>query len=235
MNRPAVVHHGQRALAMLHRFPRCPFLIDSRRHDRWIGIHNIPDLRVGRRDRDEPANMLRRGLTGSKPKRKTSHEIFDTTLQKTQVWMNDLMAELGWENQPHKAYMVLRTVLQALRDRLTVEEAVQLGAQLPMLIRGFYYEGWTLKGKPHKERRKEDFLDHIREAFSDDVTIQPQHACRAVFRVLVRHTSAGEIDDVKHALPRSLRSFGPNAATGRAQLDYQSGTKLESLFTVALD
>ena len=62
MNRPAVVHHGQRALAMLHRFPRCPFLIDSRRHDRWIGIHNIPDLRVGRRDKQifdpENANEL---------------------------------------------------------------------------------------------------------------------------------------------------------------------------------
>jgi len=29
-----------------------------------------------------------------------------------------------------------------LRDRLTVDEAVNLGAQLPMLVRGFYYEGW---------------------------------------------------------------------------------------------
>src|SRR5918995_501351 len=129
-----------------------------------------------------------------RPRRKTSHDVFDATLQKTQIWMNEVMSELGWEDKPHKAYMALRTVLHTLRDRLTVEEAIQLGAQLPMLIRGFYYEGWTLKGKPHKERHKEDFLDHIRKAFKDDVTVNANHVCRAVFRVLVRHTSKGEIE-----------------------------------------
>jgi uncharacterized protein (DUF2267 family) len=144
-----------------------------------------------------------------KPRRKTSHDVFDATLQKTQIWMNEVMSELGWEDQPHKAYMALRTVLHALRDRLTVEEAIQLGAQLPMLIRGFYYEGWTLKGKPHKERHKEDFLDHIKDAFKDDVTVHPQHVCRAVFRVLSRHTSQGEIEDIKHLLPKALKELWP--------------------------
>jgi uncharacterized protein (DUF2267 family) len=144
-----------------------------------------------------------------KPKRQTSYEVFDTTMQKTQVWLNDLMQELDWENQPHKAYFALRTVLHALRDRLTVEEAIQLGAQLPMLVRGFYYEGWTLKKKPHKERHKEQFLDHVREAFRDDVTVNPQQVVRAVFRVLQRHTSPGEIDDVKHVMPKPLLELWP--------------------------
>jgi uncharacterized protein (DUF2267 family) len=147
--------------------------------------------------------------TVKKPKRPTSHEVFDTTMQKTQVWLNDVMQELDWEDQPHKAYLALRTVLHALRDRLTVEEAMQLGAQLPMLVRGFYYEGWTLKDKPHKERHKEQFLDHVREAFRDDVTVNPQQVVRAVFRVLQRHTSPGEIDDVKHVMPRSLQELWP--------------------------
>ena len=151
----------------------------------------------------------RYNLRGSRPRRKTSHDVFDTTLQKTQVWLNDLTSELDWENKPQKAYMALRTVLHALRDRLTVEEAVQLGAQLPMLVRGFYFEGWTLKGKPHKERHKADFLDHIKKAFKNDVTVNPQQICRAVFRVLVRHTSKGEIEDVKHMLPKELRELWP--------------------------
>jgi uncharacterized protein (DUF2267 family) len=151
----------------------------------------------------------RHKLKGTKPRRKTSHDVFDNTIQKTQVWLNDLMSELDWEDKPHKAYMALRTVLHALRDRLMVEEAVQLGAQLPMLIRGFYYEGWTLKGKPHKERHKEDFLDHIRKAFKDDVTVNPNQVCRAVFRVLVKHTSKGEIEDVKHVLPKALQELWP--------------------------
>jgi uncharacterized protein (DUF2267 family) len=148
-------------------------------------------------------------VSKNQPRRKTSHDVFDTTLQKTQVWLNDLSSELDWENKPQKAYLALRTVLHALRDRLTVEEAVQLGAQLPMLVRGFYYEGWTLKGKPRKERHKEDFLDHIKKAFKTNVTVNPQQICRAVFRVLVRHTSKGEIEDVKHILPKELQELWP--------------------------
>ena len=57
-------------------------------------------------------------------------EVFDASLQKTQIWFNDLMPELEWEGHPHKAYLALRTVLHALRDRLTVEEALHLSAQL---------------------------------------------------------------------------------------------------------
>jgi uncharacterized protein (DUF2267 family) len=76
-----------------------------------------------------------------------------------------------------------------------------------MLVRGFYYEGWTLKGKPHKERRKEVFLDHVREAFDGDVTVNAQQVVRAVFKILTRHTSAGEIKDVKHCLPKPLKEL----------------------------
>jgi uncharacterized protein (DUF2267 family) len=148
-------------------------------------------------------------LVGKEPHRKTSHDLFDGTLQKTQIWLNDLMAELEWEGKPDKTYFALRTVLHALRDRLTVEEAVQLGAQLPMVVRGFYYEGWTLKGKPHKERHKKDFLDHVKAAFKNDVTVHPESVVRAVFRVLERHTSDGEIEDVKQSLPKAILELWP--------------------------
>jgi uncharacterized protein (DUF2267 family) len=71
----------------------------------------------------------------------TGLEIFDTTVQKTHIWLNEIMDELGWEDNWHRAYLALRTVLHELRDHLTTEEATDLGAQLPMLVRGFYYEG----------------------------------------------------------------------------------------------
>jgi uncharacterized protein (DUF2267 family) len=136
-------------------------------------------------------------------------EVFDASLQKTQVWLNDLMVELGWENRPQKACLALRTALHALRDRLTVEEAVHLGAQLPTLIRGVYYEGWKLTGKPVKERHKSEFLDHIAAVFRDDDTVDPEKVMRAVFKVLARHISKGEIENVKHSLPRSLQDLWP--------------------------
>ena len=149
-------------------------------------------------------------------RRHGTYEVFDGTLQKTQIWLNDLMTELDWHEHPHKAYLALRTVLHALRDRLTVEEAVQLGAQLPMLVRGFYYEGWTLKNKPRKERHKEDFLAHIKDAFKDDFTSRPESIARAVFKTLARHTSEGEIDDVKNILPKALHDLWPKRAATSA-------------------
>jgi uncharacterized protein (DUF2267 family) len=136
-------------------------------------------------------------------------EIFDASLQKTQVWLNDLMSELDWEEKPQKACLALRTALHALRDRLTVEEAVQLGAQLPILIRGVYYEGWKLTGKPVKERHKSEFLDHIAKAFRDDDRVDPEKVMRAVLKVLASHISTGESNNVKHLLPKSLQELWP--------------------------
>ena len=136
-------------------------------------------------------------------------EVFDASLQKTQVWLNDLMLELGWEEKPQKTCLALRTALHALRDRLTVEAAVHLGAQLPILIRGVYYEGWKLTGKPVKERHKSEFLDHIAKAFRDDDTVDPEKVMRAVLKVLASHISTGESDNVKHLLPKSLQELWP--------------------------
>lgn len=134
--------------------------------------------------------------------------IFNQTLQKTHTWLKNLAEELDWEDE-NKAYLALRAVLQALRDRLTVEEAVQLGAQLPMLIRGFYYEGWHPAGKPLKERHQEAFLAHVKDVFKNDERVNPERVVRAVFKVLSRRVAKGEIDDIKQVLPKELASLWP--------------------------
>ena len=145
----------------------------------------------------------------------TGLEVFDTTLHKTHAWLKEVMRELGTDDR-HKAYLALRSVLHALRDRLTVEEVAQLGAQLPMLIRGFYYEGWDPTGKPVKERHKEAFLRHIYRAFKTtrmgEPNVDPEAVARAVFRVLARKISEGEIEDIAGILPRELRRLWPEEA-----------------------
>jgi uncharacterized protein (DUF2267 family) len=63
-------------------------------------------------------------------------EVFDTTLQKTQLWLKEIVTELEWQHNPSWAYRALRSVLHALHDYLGIEEATDLATLLPMLIRG---------------------------------------------------------------------------------------------------
>jgi uncharacterized protein (DUF2267 family) len=136
----------------------------------------------------------------------TGLSVFDSTIEKTNIWLNDILDRLGWQDR-QRAYHALRAVLHALRDRLTVTEAADLAAQLPLLIRGIYFEGWHPSGKPIKERKKEDFLAHIRAEFRNDPDIDLEDVTRAVFRVLAKHVSVGEIDDVKQMLPAEIREL----------------------------
>ena len=136
----------------------------------------------------------------------TGLDVFDTTLQKTHIWLNDVMSEL---NVPNKqgAYLALRVGLHAVRDRLPVEEVAQLGAQLPMLVRGFYYEGWDPTAKPVKERHREEFLGRIAREWNADERVNPEMVARAVFSVLSRHVTEGELEDVRQALPEGIREM----------------------------
>jgi len=138
----------------------------------------------------------------------TGLDVFDTTVQKTNTWLNELMQELGLHDK-HQAYLAMRATLHALRDRLTVDEAAQLAAQLPMLMRGFYYEGWDPSDKPLKERHKAQFLARIEQQYRGDDRIDAERVARAVFTMLANRVSAGEIEDVKNVVPAELRELWP--------------------------
>ena len=95
----------------------------------------------------------------------TGLDTFDKTVQESNLWLKDVMERLDTTDR-HHAYSTLRAVLHALRDRIGAESAAHLSAQLPMLLRGLFYQGWDPTGKPTKERHQADFLAHISRELS---------------------------------------------------------------------
>ena len=135
-------------------------------------------------------------------------ESIDHTVQLTHTWINELDAVVGWESKA-RSYRLLRTVLQALRDWLPVNDATHFGAQLPTLLRGIYYEHWRPAATPVTQRHKRDFLARIDEAFRSDPIVFTPEAVSAAFELLSNKIGAGEIDKVRHALPADLRALWP--------------------------
>lgn len=115
------------------------------------------------------------------------------------AWLNEIAQQIGGDEQ--RAWHALRAALMTLRDRLTVEEAAHLGAQLPLLIRGIYYEQWRPAEAPVKLRSREDYLAALGERLTTAPGMNPEEAARAVFAVLKRHVDEGELRHVRVMLP----------------------------------
>jgi uncharacterized protein (DUF2267 family) len=149
----------------------------------------------------------------------TGLEVFDTTLQKTNQWLQEIMQELGTESR-QEAYVILRATLHTLRDRLPLEEMAHLGAQLPMLVRGIYYEGWRPSlqvAKLHRDEFIACVLDHFTRTPLESQ--DPEPAVRAAFHAIARNVSPGEIEKIIHVLPKDLRDLweSTGAESARAQ------------------
>ena len=132
-------------------------------------------------------------------------DILDRSVEKTHIWLNELAAELGTDDRKY-ACRVLRAVLHAVRDRLTVDETAHLAAQLPELIRGIYYEGWKPSAVPETYHLSKPFLDRIAAEASLAGESEASYAAAAVIDVVRHHVSAGELDQVLDMLPAPVRA-----------------------------
>jgi uncharacterized protein (DUF2267 family) len=121
-------------------------------------------------------------------------------------WVNGVAHNMG-STDLKRSYMVLRGVLHAMRDRLPPNEAVQFGAQLPMLVRGFYYEGWHPQDKPKSYHRKDPFLEQVRNEVPALDDVQLACAVTSVFETLEQEIPGGELQQVRHALPSDLQKM----------------------------
>jgi uncharacterized protein (DUF2267 family) len=130
-------------------------------------------------------------------------KIFERSHEKAAEWVRDMMVCLDCDD-PQQALHALRAGLHALRDRLTVEEVAQLAAQMPLIIRGLFYENWRPADKPLRIRHPNEFLALVIANYAPRSDAYADEIVQALFRVLRKLVSEGELTDVVMSLPEPL-------------------------------
>jgi uncharacterized protein (DUF2267 family) len=137
----------------------------------------------------------------------TGLEVFDKTLHTTNLWLDEICAEIGPDK--HLAWHVLGAVLRSIRDELLIGQSAHLAAQLPLLVRGAYFDQYRPAAQPVAERSQEDFIARIRQELAGCRPVRPDLAASAVMRTLNRHITEGQVKKARDALPKGIRALWP--------------------------
>jgi uncharacterized protein (DUF2267 family) len=138
----------------------------------------------------------------------TGLDVFDSSIHTTNTWLNEISSEIGTDRR--SAWHVLGVVLRTLRDRLPADDAAHLAAQLPLVIRGTYYEQYRPAIQPDVLRSREEFVGRVAAGLGDRLPVNPEDAVGAVFSVLQHHVTAPETAKVQRALPAEIRTLWPS-------------------------
>lgn len=135
--------------------------------------------------------------------------VFDTTVQETNVWLKRLEERLPPCSR-QQAYGALRATLHVLRDRLPQEAVLALSAQLPMLLRGLFFEGWRPVAGPTREQTPQAFAAAVAERLPPAFPRAPLECAKAALGVIADGVGEGEARKLAAHLPASLRVLFPD-------------------------
>lgn len=133
-------------------------------------------------------------------------EVIDQTVHTTHEWINELAGRLDYTSK-RSTLSLMRVTLHRIRDHLLADELAQFSAQLPVLVRGFFFEGWVPKHTPVKERHAGDFVASISTQMEGCEEYRGREDIKCVFDLLNARLSRGEIEDVHASLPNDLRQL----------------------------
>ncbi|MBP1884329.1 DUF2267 domain-containing protein [Sinorhizobium mexicanum] len=133
---------------------------------------------------------------------------FDKTLQVTNTWLDDIMKQQGPDRQA--AWHILGAVLHTIRDRLPTDLSAHLAAQLPLLVRGAYYEQYQPSKQPAQLHSLDEFLDQVKEELAFTRPVDAKDAVQTVFAVLSHYLDPGQIAKVRESLPQDIRALWPD-------------------------
>lgn len=129
------------------------------------------------------------------------------------AFLKEYAEEMNLTNNIDKAGRILSSVLHGLRELISVEESIQLIAQLPMFLKAVYVNGWSTRSKRPKIKHMEEFIDLVRshdgntsiyDFESDEIA---EHYINTTFYVLRKYISPGEMQDIRDELPKNLKDM----------------------------
>jgi uncharacterized protein (DUF2267 family) len=137
----------------------------------------------------------------------TGLEVFDKTLHTTNLWLDEISHDIGPDR--HLAWHVLGAVLRSIRDEMLVEQSAHFAAQLPLLVRGAYYDQYRPAAQPASARSQADFIARIDHELAGSRPVRSDMAATAVMRTLNRHITEGQVKKVRDSLPKGVRALWP--------------------------
>lgn len=136
----------------------------------------------------------------------SSIDIVDHNIKTINTWLKDISEELDGIGE-EEAWSRLKAVLQTLRDRITVNETADFAAQLPIIVRGLYFEGWSPAETPHKWRNRDEYLSAFTQKLEG--TGDGEATLKAVLKVIDRHLDSNELNRVKEMHPKEVWDLWP--------------------------
>ena len=128
----------------------------------------------------------------------------DDAVHTFNTWINEIARDMDGDKL--QAYHALRAGLFALRDRMMPDEALDLSQQLPVVVRGVFFEGWQPKDTPVIDRTRDAWLatleGHLRQENADGV--DPEEAATATMALLKRHLTPGAMKHLSSNLPEDV-------------------------------
>lgn len=134
--------------------------------------------------------------------------ILEKSFHKTLDWLYDIEDACGWgDGDQRKAFGCLRAVLHHLRDLLPIENAAHLSAQLPLLIRGLFFECWVPGRVPSRIRNKEEFLDAIYQSIQIYSEPDIEKITKNILRVIFQKLDPSEKEKIIKTIPEGLKEL----------------------------
>lgn len=138
---------------------------------------------------------------------------FEKYVEDGNRFLKQLAKALETPNDRDHAARICVAVLHAIRDRVTPEESSHLIAQLPMMLKAVYVDGWDMSRERADAKTLEEFLEEIREHapltaardFGNDQ--QARDNVKAFFGVLKQYVDQGEMRDLCAQLPQGVKEL----------------------------